>query len=1059
MPVESKYFYEVIAESSNSTVVKEYEYEKKKSTSYQSEAQLEAELINMLKQQGYDYLDIHSEEDLISNLRIRLEELNDYKFSDNEWDTFFKQKIANQNYGIAEKTRIIQEDNVQLLKTDSGTTKNITLIDKDNIHNNSLQVINQYEVGKKDGANYDNRYDVTIMVNGLPLVHIELKRRGVAIQEAFNQIKRYQRDSFWTGCGLYDYIQIFVISNGTNTKYYSNTTRDNWIKEQEHSKNKSKNSNSFEFTTFWADAKNNIIVDLVDFTKTFFAKHTILNILTKYCVYNVDKQLMVMRPYQITATERIINYIDVTNNYKKYGSIEGGGFVWHSTGSGKTLTSYKTARLASQLDYIDKVLFVVDRKDLDYQTMREYNHFEEGCADGNTSTSVLTKQLGDPNSKIIITTIQKLNIFIKKHKQHEIYDKHVVMIFDECHRGQFGKNHNEITRAFKKYHIFGFTGTPIFSDNAMVGKEKKLMTTLEVFGVRLHEYTIIDAIKDENVLPFKVDYISTMKEQEYVKDEQVYDINREKALLAPQRVTNVVNYIVDKFDRKTKRDASSFDFNTILNVAEVVKSYKDNEVKEIKESRRTKGFNAIFATASIPAAKAYYTEFKKKFESEPGRALKIATIYSYGVNEDEDVPNGILGDENSDSAEALKKPDRDFLESAIKDYNKMFKTNYSTSGEEFQNYYKDVSLRMKNKELDLLIVVNMFLTGFDATTLNTLFVDKNLRYHGLIQAFSRTNRILNSVKKYGNIVCFRNLEDNVNKAVSLYSDRNSNGIVIIRKFDDYYNGYTDDKGKDHLGYKDIVSKLQDKFSLEQPEFVGEKVQKEFISLFGSFLRMTNLLSSFDDFEGKEILTKREIQDYTSRYQDLYDKYNPKGPDGETVDIVDDVIFEMELIKQVDINIDYILLLIKKYSEGNCKDKELHSDIINSVKSSPELRSKRQLIEDFIASLNESEDVVAAWQKYVREQRDEAIDNLVNEEDLNKDATIKFLRNAFKDGKIRTSGSDINKILPKMSMFGSMDDDLETSKKAGFERNEKKQRVIEKLFSLFNKFFGIGADNL
>ena len=591
--------------------------------------------------------------------------------------------------------------------------------------------------------------------------------------------------------------------------------------------------------------------------------------------------------------------------------------------------------------------------------MREYNHFEEGCADGNTSTSVLTKQLGDPNSKIIITTIQKLNIFIKKHKQHEIYDKHVVMIFDECHRGQFGKNHNEITRAFKKYHIFGFTGTPIFSDNAMVGKEKKLMTTLEVFGVRLHEYTIIDAIKDENVLPFKVDYISTMKEQEYVKDEQVYDINREKALLAPQRVTNVVNYIVDKFDRKTKRDASSFDFNTILNVAEVVKSYKDNEVKEIKESRRTKGFNAIFATASIPAAKAYYTEFKKKFESEPGRALKIATIYSYGVNEDEDVPNGILGDENSDSAEALKKPDRDFLESAIKDYNKMFKTNYSTSGEEFQNYYKDVSLRMKNKELDLLIVVNMFLTGFDATTLNTLFVDKNLRYHGLIQAFSRTNRILNSVKKYGNIVCFRNLEDNVNKAVSLYSDRNSNGIVIIRKFDDYYNGYTDDKGKDHLGYKDIVSKLQDKFSLEQPEFVGEKVQKEFISLFGSFLRMTNLLSSFDDFEGKEILTKREIQDYTSRYQDLYDKYNPKGPDGETVDIVDDVIFEMELIKQVDINIDYILLLIKKYSEGNCKDKELHSDIINSVKSSPELRSKRQLIEDFIASLNESEDVVAA----------------------------------------------------------------------------------------------------
>lgn len=800
-------YFNIVAETSENTVVTKYEPVKARSSNYQSEAELEKEFIRMLTEQGYEYLQIHTEKDLIANLRTQLERLNAYQFSASEWDRFFKDSIANQNEGIVEKTRKIQEDNVQVLKRDDGSTKNITLIDKKNIHNNYLQVINQYVIGKSDGAKHDNRYDVTILVNGFPLVHVELKRRGVAIREAFNQINRYQRDSFWAGSGLFEYTQIFVISNGTNTKYYSNSTRFNSIRDVNAAQGtkKGKTSNSFEFTSFWADANNRVIPDLIDFTRTFFAKHTILNIITKYCIFTSENMLMVMRPYQITATERILNRIEIANNYKKYGDVAGGGYIWHTTGSGKTLTSFKTARLASLLPYIDKVLFVVDRKDLDYQTMKEYDRFEKGAANSNTSTAVLKKQLEDSNAHIIITTIQKLATFIKKNKDHEVYNKHVVIIFDECHRSQFGDMHAAIVKSFKKYHLFGFTGTPIFPANTGSIRKPQFFTTEQTFGDQLHTYTIVDAINDKNVLPFRVDYIKTMDMGEDIDDEQVWDIAREKAMMAPERIKLVTEYILNNFDRKTYRGDKTYIYNTLTNISEVA-SGKKGAVEEIKQKQRVSGFNSIFAVASVPMAKLYYQEFKKQMEADPTKKLRIATIYSYGANEaehDEDT-SGILDEENSEDTSALDQSSRDFLDMAIKDYNEMFHTNYSTDSDKFQNYYKDVSLRMKNKELDLLIVVNMFLTGFDATTLNTLWVDKNLKMHGLIQAFSRTNRIFNSIKTFGNIVCFRNLQKQVDTAISLFGDKNAGGIVLMKGFKDYYYGYEGIDGKQYPGYVDMI---------------------------------------------------------------------------------------------------------------------------------------------------------------------------------------------------------------------------------------------------------------
>jgi len=730
MSINNKY--NLVAENSQSTVVSQYTSDVKRATHYQSEAELERAFIKQLETQAYEYLNLTSEADLVLNLRQQLEKLNGFTFSDTEWGHFFTSELANPNQSIEEKTTTIQEDYIKNLTREDGTVKNVYLIKKDNIHDNSLQVINQYAT--EDGQRA-NRYDVTVLVNGLPLVHIELKRRGVPIVEAFNQINRYQRESFWASSGLFEYVQLFVISNGTHTKYYSNTTRSEHIKELNEggAKKGKRTSNSFEFTSWWADATNQPITDVMDFAKTFFAKHALLNILTKYCVFTTDRLLLVMRPYQIVATERILSRIEVSTNYKKLGTVEAGGYVWHTTGSGKTLTSFKTAQLVSKLAYVDKVVFVVDRKDLDYQTMREYDKFEKGSANSNTSTAVLKKQLENPNARIIITTIQKLDRFIGRNNDHAILDGHVVLIFDECHRSQFGDMHAGITKAFKNYHLFGFTGTPIFAVNASSGGRPDLKTTEQAFGEKLHTYTIVDAIADKNVLPFKVDYVSTVREAENIEDKKVSDIDREAVLASPERLANIVGYIREHFDQKTKR----------------------NSFYKIKD-RRLAGFNSIFAVSSIDVAKRYYAEFKKQLADVPSdKQLKIATIFSFGVN-DEDA-DGMI-DESPEDTSGLDVSSRDFLDNAIKDYNAMFGTSYDTSSDKFQNYYKDVSQRVKDREVDVLIVVNMFLTGFDATTLNTLWVDKNLRLHGLLQAFSRTNRILNSVKTFGNIVCFRNLE-------------------------------------------------------------------------------------------------------------------------------------------------------------------------------------------------------------------------------------------------------------------------------------------------------------
>ena len=1037
--------YKMVAENPQSTVVSDFETAYRRSAQYQSEAEMERDFIAQLEKQGYEYLPIKTEAELIDNLRRQLERLNDYKFTDTEWQSFFADKIANRNYGIVEKTAIIQEDYIQLLARDDGTVKNIYLIDKENVHNNSLQVINQYT---PEGGVRENRYDVTILVNGLPLVHVELKRRGVDIKEAFNQIDRYNRESFWAGSGLFEYVQLFVVSNGTQTKYYSNTTRASHIAEaskRSRKQGRQQTSNSFEFTSFWASRDNKEIADLADFTATFFAKHTLLNILTKYCVLTSEKLLLVMRPYQIAATESILQQIRISTNSKKYGTIEGGGYVWHTTGSGKTLTSFKTARLASRMEGVDKVLFVVDRKDLDYQTMKEYDRFEKGAANSNTSTAVLKRQLEDPHARIIITTIQKLSLFIDKNRTHDVYGKHIVFIFDECHRSQFGDMHTAIIRKFKRYHLFGFTGTPIFSANAGAGGKYDLKTTEQAFGRQLHIYTIVDAIADGNVLPFRVDYVSTMREQEDIKDEQVRNIDRERALAAPERISRIVSYILEHFDQKTKRNARSYTFNKLVNIAEMAAAKDRLTVEERKQKTRMTGFNSIFAVSSIATAKLYYSEFKRQMaQLPPDKRLRVATIFSYAPNEADDG-TGLPDDENSENTDGLDKSSRDFLESAIEDYNEMFKTNYDTSADRFQNYYKDVSLQMKNREIDLLIVVNMFLTGFDATTLNTLWVDKNLRMHGLLQAYSRTNRILNSIKTFGNIVCFRNLEQATNESIALFGDKEAGGIVLLKTFDEYYYGYKDDKDKENPGYKDLVEKLLEDYPIGQ-RIVGEDAEKKFIRLYGSILKATNILTTFDQFAGMEILSPRDVQDYHSLYIDLYDKYR-KRAEGDIVNVNDDIVFEMELIKQVEIGIDYILHLIAQMSGDHGKDKEIRLSIQKAVSSSPDLRNKKELIEDFIDQFAPEKDVNDDWHQFVRQQQKRQLDELIREENLKPQETYDFVSQSFRNGEIEETGTAIVRILPPMPLF---------SKNKANGREEKKQRVVEKLKAFFERFFDVSG---
>jgi len=1005
--------YNMLISTLESTVVTEYVKEDMPVYTYQSEADLEREFIKNLQNQGYEYLIIHNEKELIANLKDKLEKLNNIIFSENEWERFFKEKIANKNESIIEKTRTIQEDYIKNFTRDNGTLVNISLIDKKNIHNNFLQVINQYE---EEEGTHNTRYDVSILVNGLPLIHIELKRRGVAIREAFNQINRYQRDSFWAGSGLFEYVQIFVISNGTNTKYYSNTTRARHIKEMSFNRRKvKKSSNSFEFTSYWADANNKAITDLVDFTKTFFAKHTILNILTKYCIFDTSDTLLVMRPYQISATERILSKIQLANNYKWVGKIDAGGYIWHTTGSGKTLTSFKTAQLASQLDYIDKVLFVVDRKDLDSQTQKEYDRFSKGSANGNTSTKILKAQLEDRygnKSKIIITTIQKLGHFIKQNKNHEVFKKNIVLIFDECHRSQFGELHLAITKTFKNYFMFGFTGTPIFPKNSNGSSKTLFKTTEQTFGDKLHTYTIVNAINDGNVLPFRIDYINTIKEKEGIQDKKVNAIDIEKAMSDPIRIREVVSYIIEHFEQKTMRN-------------------KHYEVKE----QRLSGFNSIFAVSSIPVAKKYYLEFKKQLE-EKNKNLTIATIFSYSANEEENTDN--LDDESFDT-ENLDLGSREFLEEAISDYNKKFGTNYDTSSDGFQLYYEDLSKRTKNKEIDILIVVNMFLTGFDATTLNTLWVDKNLRMHGLIQAFSRTNRILNSIKTFGNIICFRDLQKETDDAIALFGNKEAGGIVLLKTYEEYYNGYEDDKGREKEGYSQLIEELQNKFPIGE-QIIGEQNKKEFIMLFGNILKLKNILSAFDKFAGNEILSEREYQDYQSIYIDLYQERKPKDTDKESIN--DDIIFEIELIKQVEINIDYILMKVAEYYKSNKKDKEILIDIKKAINSSIELRSKKELIEGFIDRVNSSKNVTDDFKKFVREEKEKDLEKVIEEEKLKPEETKKFIDNSLRDGTLKTTGTDIDKLLPPVSRFG------------GGNRAEKKLGVIEKLKVFFDKYLGL-----
>jgi type I restriction enzyme R subunit len=990
--------YEPIAIGGESTVVAEFDAAIRKEISYQSEAQLEIAFLELLQDQAYEHVRIRSEEDLVVNLRKKIELLNRIQFTDEEWSRFFKESISGEKDGIIEKTKRIQEDHIRVLQRDSGEFKNIYLIDKQNVHNNTLQVINQYEIE----GNHQNRYDVTILVNGLPLVHVELKRRGVDIREAFNQINRYQRDSFWAGTGLFEYIQLFVISNGTYTKYYSNTVRNQHIKDASSSRQANKTSNSYEFTSWWADANNKPIYDLMAFGKTFFAKHTILNILTRYCVFTVDEMLLVMRPYQIVATERILQRINTSANQKTLGTTDAGGYVWHTTGSGKTLTSFKTAQLASKLADVEKVLFVVDRKDLDYQTMKEYNRFEKGSANGNKDTAALKKLLEDPTARIIVTTIQKLSIFIAKNPGHEIGKKRTVLIFDECHRSQFGDMHASIRKAFTNYNLFGFTGTPIFAANASTGGNPQLRTTEQAFGDRLHAYTIVDAITDKNVLPFRVDYVNTVQLPAGISDKQVSAIDTEKALLAPERLSKIVAYILENFDRKTRR----------------------NETYKVKD-RRVAGFNSIFATASIEAAKRYYQAFKQEQADLPSdKQLKIGIIYSFAANEDD--PDGILADEGFDT-DALDKSSRDFLDAAIKDYNAIYATNWDTSADNFQSYYKDLAMRLKNREIDLVIVVNMFLTGFDSTTLNTLWVDKNLRQHGLIQAFSRTNRILNSIKTYGNIVCFRDLETSTNEAISLFGNKEAGGIVLLCPFSEYYGEYAT-----------AISELQSLFTPGKLPS-SEEAQKEFIILYNKILRLKNILVSFDDFNGQDILSPAAFQDYQSTYIELYSGRRQV----EKESILADIVFEIELVKQVEINVDFILILVRKLQETKdpAANKEIKATIERAVNSSISLRSKRDLIEKFIDSINADADVISSWGNYVHDQKMNELTQIIEAERLDARATKKFIDQAFREGQVQLAGTAFSKILPPQDMFTPDN-----------EHGAQKKRVAEKIQEFFDRFF-------
>ena len=995
-----------IAEMTNGIILANYEKILQVQESYQSEAELEESMIKNLVLQGYEKYNGKTSNDLYKNLKIQIEKLNKVTFTEDEWKRFLTEFLDSPNDGMIEKTRKIQENHIHDFTFDDGHLQNIKIIDKKNIHNNFLQVTNQV---RQEGT-HNNRYDVTILVNGLPLVHIELKKRGVNLHEAFNQIHRYSKESFNAENSLYKYVQIFVISNGTYTRYFANTT--------------AQNKNHYEFTCEWADAKNRVIRDLEDFTATFFEKRTMLEVLTKYCVFDSNNTLLIMRPYQIAATERILWKIESSFQSRKAGKIEAGGFIWHTTGSGKTLTSFKTAKLATELDYIDKVFFVVDRKDLDYQTMKEYQKFQPDSVNGSKDTKELKRSIEKQDNKIVVTTIQKLNEFVKKNSNHEIYDKHCVIIYDECHRSQFGDAQKNIRKSFKHYYQFGFTGTPIFPENAL-GVE----TTAGIFGAQLHSYVITDAIRDEKVLKFKVDYNDIrpkFKSAESETDEKKIKAIEKKMLLHPERISEITEYILKVYNTKTHR----------------------NEQYDLKH-RRLIGFNAMFAVQSVEAAKLYYEEFKKQQRdiSEEKR-LKIATIYSFTANEEQNAI-GDIPDENFEPG-AMDSSSKEFLDKVISDYNGYFKTNYSTNGKEFQNYYKDLSQKVKDKEIDLLIVVGMFLTGFDAPTLNTLFVDKNLRYHGLIQAFSRTNRILNKVKTFGNIVCFRNLEKATEDAIKTFGDENSVNVILEKSYDEYINGFTDEEtGKSMKGYVELCNEIVDKFP-NPVEIELDSEKKEFAELFGELLKSENILRNFDEFENFEkIISDRQMQDMKSVYVDICEDIrntgkNDENKNEEEIDF-SDIEFQIDLLKTDEINLDYILSLILKKSKEHDDIETLKSEIRRIIRTSLGTRAKEDLVMNFInktdlSELKNSSDILESFYKYANEEKKIKIDELIENESLKKDSE-RFIERSINRGFVDYAGAELDSIFPP------------TSRRKG-AREAKKQTVLQKIRNIVEIFIGI-----
>lgn len=1031
--------YNTIAETQNFIVLEEYTKLSKvceAPSTYQSEHALEREFIEDLIAQGYEYLpQLTTPTALLANVRTQLQNLNSVTFSDVEWQRFVEEYLDAPSDNLVEKSRKLHRDYIYDFVFDDGHIQNIYLVDKKNIIRNKVQVINQFE----QKGSHANRYDVTILVNGLPLVQIELKKRGVAIREAFNQVHRYSKESFNSESSLYKYLQIFVISNGTDTRYFANTVK--------------RNKNSFDFTMNWARADNTLIKDLKDFTATFFQKNTLLQVLLTYSVLDVSDTLLVMRPYQIAATERLLWKIKSAYQAKHWSSPKGGGYIWHTTGSGKTLTSFKAAQLATQLDFIDKVFFIVDRKDLDYQTMKEYQRFSPDSVNGSASTAGLKQNLTKNDHKIIVTTIQKLNNLMRGEEHLPVYDQQVVFIFDEAHRSQFGEAQKNLKKKFKKYYQFGFTGTPIFAENAL-GSE----TTASVFGSKLHSYIITDAIRDEKVLKFKVDYNDVRHQFKSIENEQdeakLSAAENKRLLLHPERIKEIATYILRNFRLKTHRTEGS-----------------------------NKGFNAMFATSSVEAAKCYYQALNELQKDSP-RPLKIATIFSYAANEEQNAI-GEITDESFEPT-AMDVTAKEFLEKAIADYNAMFKTNFSLENQSFENYYRDLSNRMKNKEIDLLIVVGMFLTGFDAPTLNTLFVDKNLRYHGLMQAFSRTNRIYNSTKSFGNIVAFRNLEQATVDSLTLFGDSSAKNMILEKSYEEYLKGFEDkDTGKTCRGYNEIVKELKEQFP-EPDEIYSTADKKAFVKLFGEYLQVENILQNYDEFAHLkalqsidkndpealktfaeqhflteeqlqkmlpvEVLKERLVQDYKSTYNDIRDwvskEHNNEKQEKQLIDW-DEVVFEVDLLKSQEIDLDYILGLILEHHQKSQNKEALLDEVCRTIRASIGNRSKESLIVDFInaTDLDTIEDkpsIIAAFFSYAQKRQKEEAAILIAEENLNEEAARRYIQLSLKREYASENGTDLNNILPKMSPLNP-------------QYRTKKQNVLHKITAFVEKYKGVGGE--